>query len=33
MGKIIPKDSAMLVDIQYVKENRKEGIPDVLYIV
>lgn len=33
MGKRIPKDSAMLVDIQYVKENKKEGIPDILYIV
>lgn len=33
MGKIIPKDSAMLVDIQYVEENKRENIPDILYIV
>lgn len=31
--KIIPKDNAMLVDVQYVKENRRENIPDVLYVV
>ena len=30
---MIPKDSAMLVDVQYVKENYREGIPDILYIV
>ena len=31
--KIIPKDNAMLVDVQYVKEDRRTGTPDVLYII
>lgn len=29
----IPKDRAMLIDIQYVKEDRKNKIPDCLYII
>lgn len=33
MQRSIPKDDAMLIDVQYVKENRREGIPDILYIV
>ena len=33
MNRPIPKDRAMLLDVQYVKENYKEGIPDVLYLV
>ena len=29
----IPKDKAMLVDVQYVKEDRKNKLPDTLYLV
>lgn len=29
----IPKDNAMLVDIQYVKPNKAKGLPDYLYII
>lgn len=29
----INKDSAMLIDVQYMKGNRKEKIPDYLYII
>lgn len=29
----IPKESAMLLDIQYAREDRKNGIPDCLYII
>ena len=27
------KDSCMLVDVQYVKQNRKNNTPDYLYII
>lgn len=30
---IVNKENAMLVDVQYVKANRKEGLPDYLYII
>ena len=29
----INKDSAMLVDIQYIKERKSENTPDILYII
>lgn len=29
----IPKESAMLLDIQYIKARRREGIPDYLYVI
>ena len=29
----IEKDKAMLIDIQYVKANKKEGLPDYLYVI
>lgn len=33
MNRSIGREDSMLVDIQYVKENKKEGTPDFLYIV
>ena len=33
MSNVINKESAMLVDIQYVNPNRREGINDYLYII
>lgn len=29
----IPKESAMLLDVQYLKPRRQEGLPDYLYII
>lgn len=29
----IQKDKAMLIDIQYIKPNKREGLPDYLYII
>ena len=29
----ISKDNAMLVDVQYVPENRREKLPDYLYLI
>lgn len=30
---VIPKNDAMLFDVQYIRENRKEGTPDILYLI